>query len=404
MTTGPVPRPDGRLRPCGGHTLYKRAPPSVDEYVVVERTKRRLGYGAMLLAGAAIVVAPWVVGDASPMESEVATSGYLFPFLWAGIVWAGAAWLHRRGTRGDDVALVAGWVVAMGVNFGVIGASIVWTQAEAGVQLHAPRLAFNGLIGGGLVNGLLIGSLHLLARERNRAVERDRAALRERTEQLEFLNRLLRHDIRNDVSVIEGYAELLAERDGDGTEPILERTEHIVELTELASEVTGAMENDATEAIDLRALLEEPLRQARSSFPAATVEFEGALPQVRVVGSPILRSAFENLIRNAVQHNDEPEPRVRLSATVDADTVTVRVADDGPGIDESVRSKLFEPGRKARDSSGMGLGLYLVETLVTGVGGEVDVADNDPEGTVFEVRLRRVPGAVGGDAVAATSG
>lgn len=373
--------------------------------MVVDGTKRRLGYGAMLLAGAAIVVAPWVLGEAAPMESEVATSGYLFPFLWAGIVWGGVYWLHRRGSRGDDVLLVAGWVLGMGLNFGVIGASIVWTQGAAGVQLHAPRLAFNGLIGGGMVNGLLIGGLHVVARERNRAVERDRAVLRERTEQLEFLNRLLRHDIRNDVSVIKGYAELLAERDGEGTEHIIERTEHIVELTELASEVTGAMEHEGTEAVDLGALLEEPLRQVRSSFPEATVEVEGSLPRgVRVVGSPILRSAFENLLRNAVQHNDEPEPRVRLSATVEADAVTVRVADDGPGIDESVRSKLFEPGGKARDSSGMGLGLYLVETLVTGVGGEVSVADNDPEGTVFEVRLRRASGGTGDDVLAATTG
>lgn len=373
--------------------------------MVVDGTKRRLGYGAMLLAGAAIVVAPWVVGETSPTASDVALSGYLFPVLWAGVVWAGAYWLSRRGTRGDDVALVAGWVVAMGVNFVVVGASIASTQAVAGVEMHAPVLMVNGLAGGGMMNGLLIGAIHVVARERNRAVERDRAALRERTEQLEFLNRLLRHDIRNDVSVIKGYAELLAERDGEGTEQILERTEHIVELTELASEVTGAMEHEGTEAVDLGALLEEPLRQVRSSFPEATVEVEGSLPRgVRVVGSPILRSAFENLLRNAVQHNDEPEPRVRLSATVEGDAVTVRVADDGPGIDESVRSKLFEPGGKARDSSGMGLGLYLVETLVTGVGGEVSVADNESKGTVFEVRLRRASGPAGDDAVAATTG
>lgn len=352
----------------------------------------------MLLAGAAIVLAPWLVGEVSPRASSVAVSGYLSPFLWSGIVCGGTYWLHRRGTPGDDVLLVAGWVLAMGVNFAVIGASIVWTQAAAGVQMHASRLAVNGLIGGGMVNGLLIGSLHVVARERNRAVERDRAALRKRTEQLEFLNRLLRHDIRNDVSVIKGYAELLAERDGDGTE-------HIVELTELASEVTGAMEQEGTEAVDLGGLLEEPLRQARSSFPEATFEVEGTLPRdVRVVGSLILRSAFENLLRNAVQHNDKPHPRVGLSTTVEADAVTVRVADDGPGIDESVRENLFEPGRKARDSSGMGLGLYLVETLVSGVGGEVDVADNDPEGTVFEVRLRRVPGAAEGDVLAAPAG
>lgn len=372
--------------------------------MIDDGTKRRLGFAAMLLAGAAIVAAPWVVGETSPTASGVALSGYLFPVLWTGVVWAGGYWLHRRGTRGDDVLLVAAWVVAMGVNFAIVGASIASTQAVAGVEMHAPALMINGLVGGGALNGLLIGTLHVVARERNRSIERDRAALRERTEQLEFLNRLLRHDIRNDVSVIKGYAELLAEGNGDDTEAILERTEHIVELTELAGEVTGAMEQQGTGAVDLGGLLAESLEQARSSFPAASFEVEGTLPRgVRVVGSPILRSAFENLLRNAVQHNDGAEPRVRLSTTVEADAVTVRVADDGPGIDESVRSKLFEPGQKARDSSGMGLGLYLVETLVTGVGGEVSVADNDPEGAVFEVRLQRAAGTAGAEAVAATA-
>ena len=69
--------------------------------------------------------------------------------------------------------------------------------------------------------------------------------------------------------------------------------------------------------------------------------------------------------------------------------MTVRIADNGPGVSESSKRTLFMAGEKGSDSSGMWLGLYLVETLVTDYGGDVWIEDNEPRGAVFAVKLRR---------------
>jgi len=102
-----------------------------------------------------------------------------------------------------------------------------------------------------------------------------------------------------------------------------------------------------------------------------------------------LESVFRNLLNNAVQHNDG-EPTVVVTATADDDTVTVRVADDGPGVPDKQKQRVFERGEKGPTSDGTGLGLYLVGVLVDSYGGEITVTDNDPQGAVFEVELRRL--------------
>jgi len=78
-----------------------------------------------------------------------------------------------------------------------------------------------------------------------------------------------------------------------------------------------------------------------------------------------------------------------VGVTADDETVTVRVADDGPGIPDRQKASVFERGEKGPTSSGTGLGLYLVGALVDSYDGEIDVRDNDPRGAVFEVRLPR---------------
>ncbi|MEF8814471.1 MAG: PAS domain S-box protein [Halovenus sp.] len=76
-----------------------------------------------------------------------------------------------------------------------------------------------------------------------------------------------------------------------------------------------------------------------------------------------------------------------LQSTYDSATVTVAVADNGPGIPEGATESIFGKGEKGLESAGTGMGLYLVRTLVERYGGEVTVADNDPRGAVFTVAL-----------------
>jgi len=229
-------------------------------------------------------------------------------------------------------------------------------------------------------------------------------SLNEQREQLELLNRVLRHDIRNDMSVILGWMEMLdAHVDGEG-EAILDRVltsgQHVVELTDIAKTIVEAIfegEDISLEPVELGSLLETVIETRKETFDQATIRIDGQPPAVTVEANEMLSAIFRNLINNAVQHNDADEPRVTVSSHVDDDSVRIRVADNGPGIPEDQRDRIFDSDEKGLDSTGTGMGLYLVTNLVDMYDGSVWIEDNEPRGTVFVVELPATD-ASGGDA------
>lgn len=218
-----------------------------------------------------------------------------------------------------------------------------------------------------------------------------------REQELEALNRILRHDIRNDLSVILGWGELLEEhldeRGQEYLDKILAASNNIVDLTEVARDYAKSVaEGDDMDvrSVSLRDVLREEIDVRRETFPNAEFLLVGDVPDIDVQANELLPSVFQNLLNNAVQHNDKREPRVKTSVTPLGDDVIVRVMDNGPGIPEEVQESLFTDGEKGVDSSGTGMGLYLVQTLVDQYGGEIDVMDNTPTGTVFQITLPKV--------------
>ena len=238
--------------------------------------------------------------------------------------------------------------------------------------------------------------------ERKRYKER----LERHNDQLEVLNDMLRHDVRNDMAVIRSRAEhLRSVADGHDTDidALLSRTDHVVELTETARDLTTVVSADRERdhhPVDLTETLRQEIEATRQANPDATITVDD-VPSVPVRANDMLSSVFQNLLSNAVRHNDGDHPRIDVWATTTEDAVTVHVADDGPGIPDEQKEAIFEHGQKATDSSGTGLGLYLVATLVDQCGGTVTVrdrADDDPphvrvgeeqRGAVFSVTLLR---------------
>jgi len=216
------------------------------------------------------------------------------------------------------------------------------------------------------------------------------------TKELEILNRVLRHDIRNDLAVMLGWAASLegqvGECEQESLDKIITSGEHIVELTEIARDYVNTLTGDeelAVKPTSLRRIIENELDLRRASYPDATFTLESEVPTVEVMANEMLESVFRNLLNNAVQHNDKDEPRVTMSFEIDEETVVVRVADNGPGIAPGRKESIFGKGEKGLESSSTGIGLYLVRTLVDEYGGSVWVEDNDPEGTVCHVQLTR---------------
>jgi signal transduction histidine kinase len=214
--------------------------------------------------------------------------------------------------------------------------------------------------------------------------------------ELELVNRVLRHDIRNDMNVVLGWTDLLADHVDEAGQDHLRRIEttsrHVVELTDvsrdLLSAVVGTSEPNL-EPVDLAAVAEEETTKARESYGEATFTVDRPLESGPVRGNQMLSSVVRNLLNNAVQHNDAPTPHVHVATEVDHDdgVVRLRVADNGPGIPESRREAIFGKGERGLDSEGTGMGLYLVGALVEAFDGRVDVEDSGLGGAAFVVEL-----------------
>lgn len=234
-------------------------------------------------------------------------------------------------------------------------------------------------------------------------IERERTLTR-RTEQLELLNQLIRHDIGNDVNlVLELVRQLRREEPAEDEPFVLDRRQRqyleqieesgrrMAALTERAHNLTQAFAElgEDCEPIPIEPVLRREVANASTLSHAATVEVDGDIPDVTVRANEMVTSLFRNLLSNAIKHNDDPQPTVRVGTTVTDTTVTVQLTDNGPGLPEPLKTSLGTGEHTTAPSGSSGFGLYIVETLVEQYGGRLDVSDADPVGTTFRVTLKR---------------
>ncbi|EMA65219.1 multi-sensor signal transduction histidine kinase, partial [Halorubrum aidingense JCM 13560] len=218
--------------------------------------------------------------------------------------------------------------------------------------------------------------------------------LEQQRDSLTLLNQVVRHDIRNQLMVVESYTELLEDSLPDDQSRTYARTvigaaKQATEITETAKDVTDVLLQIGADRtpMSLRDELSGQIEKIRSDQDRATVSVDGPIPDVTVLADDLLESVFRNLLTNAVVHNDKEVAEIEVSTRIVADSVRVSIADNGPGIADRHKEQIFQEGEKGLESGGSGIGLYLVKTLVDKYDGDVWVEDNEPTGSVFVVEL-----------------
>ncbi len=218
--------------------------------------------------------------------------------------------------------------------------------------------------------------------------------LRNHQRRLSVLDRVLRHNLRNRMNVVLGYAREVSGHDDPEVAAlgaaIEDNAAELMRLSESARDFESVISGTAGRPapVDVADLVETAAADARRQHPDADVAAD--LPEsAPALASEPFALAVEELLENAIVHNDG-DPTVEVSVAVDDDAVSVRVADDGPGIDDLDRRALLA-GSESPLEHAQGLGLWLVRWTVDAAGGEFDVADGDPRGTVVTVRLPRPP-------------
>lgn len=227
---------------------------------------------------------------------------------------------------------------------------------------------------------------------------RDVTERRIREKQLLILDRILQHDLRKDITSTRGWADLLDEGSDleRGTRRIRTASNHMLETLRAAGALQEALrkgEEIQLCPVEICPAVREAADIVQMRHDQAQVSLTSEVhPQTVVQANDLIGSVFENLIANAVRHNDQPTPEVEVGLRRFEDAVRVSVADNGPGIPDHRREKIFQEGVQHLESDGMGLGLTLVDLLVAHYEGDVQVCSNQPRGTCFAVSLRALPG------------
>jgi len=228
-----------------------------------------------------------------------------------------------------------------------------------------------------------------------RELAESNAELEQLTNQLEFFNSILRHDVLNGMTVIRMRAQVLADAlDGEHAqyaETILEWCDTTTEVTERVREVietlTAPEEDRQFEPVQLTSLLADGVGRLRDAYPEASFETELS-PEVWVSADELLQDAVGNVLSNSIEHNDTEGLNVAVTLTAEDDVARVTIVDDGEGIAAERQEAVFRRGETSHaKESGSGFGLFYVDVMVESYGGDIWVEDAPGGGAMFVLEL-----------------
>lgn len=217
--------------------------------------------------------------------------------------------------------------------------------------------------------------------------------LKESLAQVGELTAGIAHEFRNGLATIHGYARLIDLK--ALPESFRPHLEGIRQETDALGEVVTNFLNFARPAqvsfspVALRAIAERAADEVRNDARThgGHVEIRGEFPTVDG-DDVLLRQAFSNLLRNAVEAcvDASIQPRIVIEGRVDGGNVRVTVDDNGPGIAVSDRERIFRPFVTTK-GRGTGLGLALVQKIIVTHNGRIQVATSAAGGASLQVVL-----------------
>ena len=219
----------------------------------------------------------------------------------------------------------------------------------------------------------------------------------EREQLVDTLDRVLRHNLRNKLNVIQAHGDLIrtqqSENYGDHVQTILDSVDDLLETTQKGRKIIRFLSHPSqdrpTESVEV---VRRAARTVRGSFPDARITLD--LPAEAYVSAvPELHTAVEELLTNAIEHNDQSIPNVSVCLTEEEESIELQIADDGPGISKMEQGIFNETRDIDQLYHGSGFGLWLVYWIVRHSGGEITITDRAPRGTVIRLAFDRPPGA-----------
>ncbi len=346
----------------------------------------------VLLSGSGI---SYLLLETDPTIVELAEVA--FPLLLGVLVMGYGSWLRHTGM--DSVSLeVVGVAAALGgVAFAFVTGWLLYVATLELAVVHGTTFILLNGIAIGVVAGGFLGTLYMSLQERQRAFRRRNQELRRQNERLDQFASIVSHDLRNPLNVAQGRLEL-AEETGEPTHfealgGALDRIDSI--LTDMLAFARQGRTVEEVETV----LLGDLARSAWDTVETGDVSLsvEGQLEFE--AHESRLSQGLENLFRNSIEHGAEGVTSVRVGPI---DETGFYVADDGRGIPEGDREKVFESGFSTTQD-GTGFGLPIVKAVIEAHGWEIAITESEDGGARFEVTglegTRRTTGRAEGGGV-----
>ncbi|WP_159567799.1 sensor histidine kinase [Streptococcus halichoeri] len=249
----------------------------------------------------------------------------------------------------------------------------------------------------------VLGEAALALEKENLREEQQSIRLKMQKEQLRAnLLRAISHDLRTPLTSISGQARLMMEAANpleraqmvelatyiyDDAMWLINLVENLLSITKLDGEVALTLSTNVFEEIVEEALKHIDRHVSQHHFQ---VHLSKELLMAKMDGA-LMVQVLINIINNAIKYTP-PGSAITLTTKRRAKSIVVEVADDGPGISDSDKQKIFElfytPGQRAVDAKrGLGIGLSLCKSIITAHGGVIYARDNQPKGVIIGFTL-----------------
>ncbi|MFW9991655.1 MAG: PAS domain S-box protein [Candidatus Odinarchaeota archaeon] len=215
-------------------------------------------------------------------------------------------------------------------------------------------------------------------------LQRATAAVESLNDSLRTINSILRHDLSNDLLALKGYLDLFY-KDKDSI--YIHKVSKIINKSASLISRMGELEHlilqgEALTPYDIKQAVTTVINNYQNNDVGFSVEGDGV-----VLADQALISVIDNIVRNALVHAETE--KVAITIKDKKGVCEIHIADYGTGIPDKIKQRIFEPGFAHGETAGTGLGLYIAKKVIDRYGGEINVEDNAPKGSLFVIKLKQ---------------
>jgi signal transduction histidine kinase len=207
--------------------------------------------------------------------------------------------------------------------------------------------------------------------------------LKNHREQLQLINRILRHDLMNHLAVLKSSIRIFLKKNDFSIldEALATIDKSVILINQMRELETFSKTHKHLKIFDVKKVLE----RIAENMPHFSLEIKDTCS---VLADDSISSVFENIIRNAYLHSKTKSMKIKIEDR--NHFCNIHFIDNGIGIPDEIKDNIFKESFSYGKTGNTGLGLYIVKKAVESYGGSVIVVDALPQGSEFIVSLKKV--------------